>query len=277
MIKVTQFANGRVAQAFIDYMATHNVKLVLERQEQSYALLLKDGAQLALVQAELAKFIKEPDAERYMAASWQKGTTRSNLHYQGIPLWKQIIARAGPLTLSIMVLAVAVYLYNLLSGYSLVIPLSWPDGPAQYFQLWRWFSHALLHFGLMHILFNMLWWWYLGGVVEKRLGSGKLVVLLLIPSLLSGWMQVKYSGAVFGGMDGVVYALMGYSWLWGQRIPSKGIHLESGLLVFVLIWLLLGYYGVFGQPMSTMANLMGLVIGLMMAWTDTHAELKRTS
>ena len=41
-------------------------------------------------------------------------------------------------------------------------------------------SHALLHFSLLHILFNLMWFWYLGGAVEKRLGSGKLLVIALI-------------------------------------------------------------------------------------------------
>jgi membrane associated rhomboid family serine protease len=45
----------------------------------------------------------------------------------------------------------------------------WP-GPTilAEFEVWRYFSHALMHFSLMHILFNLLWWWYLGGAVEKR-------------------------------------------------------------------------------------------------------------
>ncbi|MFP3334687.1 rhomboid family intramembrane serine protease, partial [Pseudomonas sp. SIMBA_064] len=87
--------------------------------------------------------------------------------------------------------------------------LSWPDAD-QHLQVWRWFSHALLHFSLLHILFNLMWWWYLGGAVEKRLGSGKLFVILLISALLSGWLQAKFSGIWFGGLSGVVYALMGY-------------------------------------------------------------------
>lgn len=32
------------------------------------------------------------------------------------------------------------------------------------FEFWRYFTHALMHFSLMHILFNLLWWWYLGAV-----------------------------------------------------------------------------------------------------------------
>jgi membrane associated rhomboid family serine protease len=59
-----------------------------------------------------------------------------------------------------------------------------------------------MHFSLMHILFNLLWWWYLGGAVEKRLGSGKLIVITVISALLSGYVQHKFSGPWFGGLSG---------------------------------------------------------------------------
>ncbi len=75
-----------------------------------------------------------------------------------------------------------------------------------------------MHFSLMHILFNLLWWWYLGGAVEKRIGSGKLVVITVISALLSGFVQHQFSGPWFGGLSGVVYALMGYVWLRASAI-----------------------------------------------------------
>lgn len=78
-----------------------------------------------------------------------------------------------------------------------------------------------MHFSLMHILFNLLWWWYLGGAVEKRIGSGKLVVITIISALLSGFVQHQVSGPWFGGLSGVVYALMGYVWLRGERDSAE--------------------------------------------------------
>ena len=69
-------------------------------------------------------------------------------------------------------------------------------------------------------LFNLMWWWYLGGQMEKRLGAGKLFVLAVVSAFFSGWAQSLFSGALFGGLSGVVYALMGYVWLTGERRRS---------------------------------------------------------
>lgn len=145
------------------------------------------------------------------------------MHYQHTSLLANLRERAGPLSLLVIAACVLVFiLMQVLGDQTVMSLLSWPD-ETQHYQLWRWFSHALLHFSLLHILFNLMWFWYLGGALEKRLGAGKLFVIMLISALLSGWMQAKFSGLLFGGLSGVVYALMGYSWLRGERDPDSGI------------------------------------------------------
>lgn len=56
------------------------------------------------------------------------------------------------------------------------------------FEFWRYFIYALMYFSLMYIFFNLFWWWYFGGAVEKRFGSGKLIVITFISVLLSGYV-----------------------------------------------------------------------------------------
>lgn len=275
MIRVTEFNNQRMAQAFVDYMATQGITLHIDHQ-QNYILLLQDEQKLPEVQAALQQFIRDPSNARYLAASWQSGNTGSKLAYPKSELWRNIRERAGPLTMSVMAITILTYLLLLFVGDGSVFYwLSWPANTGQDFQIWRWFSHIFLHFSLLQVVFNLMWWWYLGGAIEKRLGSGKLFVIALIAALLSGWMQAKFSGIWFGGLSGVVYALMGYCWLRGERDPASGIHLERGLIVFALLWLAAGYYGVFGTALSNMAYIVGLVIGLVMAFVDSQAALKK--
>ncbi|WP_241608271.1 rhomboid family intramembrane serine protease GlpG [Rosenbergiella australiborealis] len=274
-MRVTEFTNPRMAYAFVDYMATQGITLHIEQQE-NYVVLLKDEQKIDDVQAALQQFIRDPSHPRYLAASWQSGRAGTRLGYPKAEIWRNIKDRAGPLTLSVMAIVVVTYLLLMFVGQQPIFYwLSWPANSQQGFEIWRWVSHIFLHFSLLQIVFNLMWWWYLGGAIEKRLGSGKLFVITVISALLSGWMQAKFSGIWFGGLSGVVYALMGYSWLRGERDPESGIYLERGLIVFALLWLVVGYYGVFGNPMSNMAYIVGLVIGLVMAFVDSQNQLKR--
>jgi GlpG protein len=270
MKRITQFNNPRMAQAFVDYMATQGVSLQIE-QDQHYVVLLEDESKAEMVENELRQFVSDPYHARYQAASWQSGTMESGLHYPRNRLIGHLRERAGPLTLTLMVICVAVFILMQIVGDEQVLAwMAWPADIVQDFQLWRWFSHALLHFSLLHILFNLMWWWYLGGAVEKRLGSGKLFVIALISALLSGFVQAKFSGIWFGGLSGVVYALMGYCWLRGERDPESGIFLERGLMAFAILWLIMGYFDMFGLAIANGAHLAGLLVGLAMAFVDTR-------
>ena len=185
--------------------------------------------------------------------------------------------RAGPLTLALGFACIAIFiLMQIIGGDEVLGWLAWPMDSSQSFQLWRWFSHALLHFSVLHLVFNLLWWWYLGGAVEKRLGSGKLIVITVISALLSGYVQQKFSGPWFGGLSGVVYALMGYVWLRGERDPQSGIFLQRGLIIFALIWIVAGWFDLFGMSMANGAHIAGLAVGLAMAFADTINVRKRT-
>ncbi|MBS0855679.1 MULTISPECIES: rhomboid family intramembrane serine protease GlpG [unclassified Tatumella] len=275
MKRISQLANPRMAQAFIDYMATRGIRLHLEQQQQYYLLWLDDDEQLALVESEYALFIRDPDHPRYQDASWKSGDTRFQINYPRGHLWRTVRERGGPITMTVSALCILVFILMQLLGEDRVLSwLAWPQGPDQYFQVWRWVSPAFLHFSFLHILFNLLWWWYLGGAVEKRLGSGKLFVITLISALLSGWMQAKFSGVWFGGLSGVVYALMGYCWLRGELDPDSGVYLERGLIVFSILWLVVGYYGLFGMSIANMAHFTGLLTGLAMAFVDSRAAGK---
>ncbi|EFO1583184.1 rhomboid family intramembrane serine protease GlpG [Escherichia coli] len=228
MLMITSFANPRVAQAFVDYMATQGVILTIQQHNQS-DVWLADESQAERVRAELARFLENPADPRYLAASWQAGHTGSGLHYRRYPFFAALRERAGPVTWVMMIACVVVFI-------------------------------------AMQIL---------GDAVEKRLGSGKLIVITLISALLSGYVQQKFSGPWFGGLSGVVYALMGYVWLRGERDPQSGIYLQRGLIIFALIWIVAGWFDLFGMSMANGAHIAGLAVGLAMAFVDSLNARKR--
>ena len=276
MLMITSFTNPRVAQAFVDYMATQGVILTIQQHHQT-DVWLADESQAARVNEELARFLENPGDPRYLAASWQSGQTDSGLHYRRFPFFATVRERAGPFTLLLMAACIIVFIMmNVVGDQSVMIALTWPYDPSLDVDVWRYFTHALMHFSVMHILLNRLWWWYLGGAVEKRLGSGKLIVITVISALLSGYVQHKFSGPWFGGLSGVVYALMGDVWLRGERDPESGIYLQRGLITFALIWLIAGWFDLFGMSIANGAHVTGLAVGLAMAFADTLHARKRT-
>lgn len=273
MVRVIAVHNPRLAQAFVDYMATQGIVLEVRNTSETTEIWLADDTHLEQVQHELQQFQRDPLNHRYQAASWQTGNTHADLHYQHGSYLQLITSKAGPLTLTVLALCILVYLLMQIWGNNIVMYwLSWPQNSTQYSQIWRWVSHAFLHFSLLHILFNLLWWWYLGGQVEKRLGASKLFVLAIVAAFFSGWAQSLFSGALFGGLSGVVYALMGYVWLTGEREPESGLYLQRGMMVFSVVWLVAGYFDILGVSLANAAHVAGLVLGLLMALWDTRSR-----
>lgn len=270
MYKLISLNHPRMAQAFIDYMASRQIEIqMMPEGEGQFALWLTDSQHQIEAEAELNQFLENPNASKYQAASWDMAESRRNhFKYQSPSMLAMVKAKAGPITLSIMALCVVIFvLQQLGAGNAIFTALHFPAFTEQQWQLWRWVSHALLHFSVMHIAFNLLWWWQLGGDIEQKLGSGKLLQLFVVSAALSGAGQYWVEGANFGGLSGVVYALVGYLWWLGYKAPQLGLSMPKPVIGFMLVWLVLGFV----QPFMAIANtahLVGLLSGLVIALID---------
>jgi GlpG protein len=271
MVRLIVLSNPRQAQAFIDYMASRRIEVeMMPEGGGSFALWLRHDEDKLEAEAELKHFLSNPGDRKYHAASWQMAESRTRrFHYQTPGLMALIKAKAGPLTLIVMLLGGIIFALQQLGLNQQVFHfLHFPAYGDQLWQVWRWVSHSLLHFSVIHIVFNMLWWWQLGGDIERRLGSVKLLQLYLLSALVSGGAQFWVEGANFGGLSGVVYALLGYVWLLGSRAPEKGVSIQKPVVVFMLVWLVLGFV----QPYMAIANaahLGGLLCGLALGFKDS--------
>ncbi|MBC3777129.1 rhomboid family intramembrane serine protease [Pseudomonas sp. SWRI99] len=133
-------------------------------------------------------------------------------------------------------------------------------------QWWRLITPMLIHFGILHLAMNGMWYWELGRRIESRQGSINLIGLTLLFSLVSNYAQFVWSGpTLFGGLSGVLYGLLGHCWIFQLLAPNPAYRLPRGVLVMMLVWLLVCMSGLisligFGQ-IANAAHLSGLLIG----------------
>lgn len=136
-------------------------------------------------------------------------------------------------------------------------------------QLWRLISPDFLHFSEMHLIFNMLMFWFLGGQIESTQGKRRFVGLFLVCSIVPNVAQYLETGPLFGGMSGVVYGLVGYCWLWCRIRPGE-LMFPPALMGISVVWLAIGYTplteALLIGRMANSAHLFGLLMGILYAY-----------
>lgn len=183
-----QFQNLRLAQAFSDYLTLLNIANVIDHDNFSYQLTLNDSSQYEKAQAELALFLENPNQEKYLSASWDSGNTdtpRSELAYGNSNFMRNFVQHAGLLTHSVFAFCVLIFA---LTSLGLFQPMQsglafFTSQPFDFSQSWRFITPAFLHFSALHIVFNLLWWWQLAGIVEKQQGKQRLLILFLFTAV----------------------------------------------------------------------------------------------
>lgn len=135
-------------------------------------------------------------------------------------------------------------------------------------QWWRLITPMLVHFGMLHLAMNALWYWELGRRIEIRQGAVMLLGLTLLFALVSNVAQYLASGpSLFGGLSGVLYGLLGHCWLFQALAPNPVYQLPRGVVTMMLIWLLVCLSGLisllgFGS-IANAAHVGGLLIGCL--------------
>ncbi len=142
--------------------------------------------------------------------------------------------------------------------------LLWPLSGLQeigHGEVWRLITPIFLHFGVLHLIFNLFWLRDLGFIIEGRRGSLWMIVLVLLVAVLSNLTQYLVDGASFGGMSGVVYGLFGYIWMKGKYAPEQGMGLHPNTVTIMLVWLAACMTGILG-PVANTAHAVGLLVGV---------------
>lgn len=129
-------------------------------------------------------------------------------------------------------------------------------------QVWRLITPIFMHGSIVHLIFNLSFCFWLGGLIERQKGSGYVLALIVVSGILGNIAQILWTGSpLFLGFSGVSYALFGFAWMRGRYSPHEGIGVDPFTVGMALMWLVLGFTGM--MPIANGAHVGGLVVGLL--------------
>jgi len=279
MRRIGSLTSESDARRFGDYLLVHDVDNRIDAEDDgTWSIWVHSEDQVADARDRFAHFRQHPGDDRYDAATKrakairgerEKAAARSRSRMVDVrTTWgTRGIAAAGRVTIGLMTVSIVVALAKRLGlDTSFLYFASFEHILAG--QVWRLFTPVFLHFGLIHILFNLYWLYQLGGMVEHHQGSRKLFLLVLVAGIGGNVAQYIVSGPLFGGMSGVVYGLFGYVWIRSRHDASSGLVMHPTTGLVMLVWFALCWTGAFG-PIANWAHAGGLVAGVLWAWIDS--------
>jgi GlpG protein len=191
---------------------------------------------------------------------------------------------AGTITYGLIVVCVVVGLLSRLGHDDTLLRhlfISYPDEGSTGFlpevrggQLWRLFTPMFIHFGVLHLMFNMLWLFQLGNMLEGRQGHLHFALLVAGLAAASNVAQYAVHGPDFGGMSGVIYGLFGYIWIRGRLDPGSGLFIDPRTALIMIVWFFACMTGLLGQ-VANVAHGTGLILGSAYGFLSAKWALRR--
>ena len=295
MRQIGTLATEQSADRFVDYLTTLDISAMTEEDDEQYSIWIRDESKVAQARDEFARYQSEPDAATYEnvrqaaeAIRQERLEKQVQARKNIVPMrghWNRPMTRKAPLTMMMIGACVLAAIFSGEFGTSDGGPTdvdSWLmfANPArinyraptenvfvsiQEGELWRLATPIFLHGGMLHLLFNMLWLYQLGGHIEPKLGSGRMTSLVVAIAVLSNVLQAVMQGALFVGMSGVVYGLLGFIWTKMQREPDSGFFIAPQTMMFMMIWLVVCFSPTLSGVVANWAHFGGLAAGSALA------------
>jgi GlpG protein len=261
------------AKTFGDYLTCLDIRNNLEPEPDGrWAVWVFSEDQLEASYQALAEYVQNPGDAKFTRASEKAGAMRRREQKEQDEFAKRVVTRdtmwgsfgLGPLTLALIGVCVMVALVGLppastiwaISGQARFLP------EIRRGELWRLITPIFVHMSVFHLLFNMLWLKTLGSMIEDRLGTLKLLLLVVTIAAGSNLGQNIVSGPEFGGMSGVLYGLFGFIWMRGKFDPASGLHLNPADIFMMVGWFFLCLFHVIPH-VANGAHGFGLVMGMI--------------
>lgn len=289
--------NGDDARLLADHLEGLGMTTRVEPEGDRWAVWVYNEDHLPRARQEFAAFEKDPSDPRFEGASHaalaaRREADRLERDYRKRVKdmkgrWDGVNYRRRPVTITLVALCILVFVGEYWPGWGWrVIDKLLLTGVTvdehglrrsmllreiEAGEVWRLVTPIFLHFGILHIAFNMWALLAFGTIVEYCRGSRTLFVLVLLSAVASNMIQYAFMLSfypiprAFGGMSGVVYALFGYVWMKGRYEPEQGMVIHPQAVRNMLGWLILCIVLNNVVPVANAAHVGGLLIGVLFA------------
>ncbi|PJZ70990.1 rhomboid family intramembrane serine protease [Leptospira perolatii] len=111
-----------------------------------------------------------------------------------------------PLTLSFVIIIIASQFFLTMGSISPeVVEAFFVSRPGEFYP-WNWIGMAFLHADLTHLFWNMIFLFFLGRIVEYRVGKGKWLLFFFMGALISGFLDSLVRGVILSDKEPTIGA-----------------------------------------------------------------------
>lgn len=255
--------NESSAITFSDFLCLHGIQNLVESEKDGWAVWIHSEDEITKAKDFLLTYLGNPQDPKYAKLSRQVRQARDQRERERAaqegserPVERVYVIELGPVTLLLMLASIAVFVLPKVGINAEWLNHLWIGERPPLFseilrgEVWRLFTPILLHGGVLHIAFNALCLLDLGGMIERRHGSLRFAILVLVFAAISNAAQYLSNGPLFGGLSGVLYGLFGYIWLRGRTDPASGFYLHPHIVTIMMVWFFMCL-----TPLPEMANM----------------------
>ncbi len=277
-------------EVFRDYLLTLGISARAEREGAEWVLWILDEDKLGQAREELQLFLVNPQDPKYALAQARAEALQNQRVNEAIAArqrqvnmsdrWRGV-QRQFPVTALLVTLSIGVAIITRVgldqNANAKFMMADWLLDPAtgrivapgilgllKLGEFHRWISPIFLHFGPMHLFFNMSATLSYGREIEQRSGSFRFLGMVLLMALVSNFAQYAVSGPTFGGMSGIDFGLFGFLWMKSRYSADYGVALSRDSVTYMLMFAGLCVFGVFGRIANT-AHFAGMLTGMALA------------
>ncbi|MEM7152895.1 MAG: rhomboid family intramembrane serine protease [Myxococcota bacterium] len=292
MRELTSVPRRSSADALVDHLLVHGIE-ALVRGEDPWQVWVVENSQLEDAKQRLAAWSPEAgteDDKRRAAKLRQKREREDEAAAQRAVdprrRWETPEQTGlGPLTITLCIAAALVGMASDFGdpGTITIQNLSiepWAShelfGRVRQGEIWRLITPMFIHFGVLHLAFNVLWLWRLGQQIEHNHGFTMMVLVVLASEIPSSIGQYLLVGPNFGGLSGVVYGVFGFVWMYARYDRRRGYAISDRDSVLIMLWFVACATGLFG-PIANIGHAGGLIAGLLLGLPPYVRQLRAQS